>query len=113
VQQPFQAARPVRMAVRFAMTVAIRVTVTVAVGVLVEVPVAVLVLVPVAVLMPVLVTVPVLVVMPVPVAVIRAGHFIHASILREQMRFRTSTTTSCAHVRKECNNPVIPASNPP
>jgi hypothetical protein len=49
----------------------------------------------------------------VQVTVARGGHFIHASILREEMRFRTSTTTSRAHMRKGRNNPGIPAGNSP
>jgi len=55
---------------------------------------------------PGLVTVPViiLVAMPVTVAVARAGHFIHAFILREEIRFRTSTITRNAHVRNARNN---------
>src|SRR5580692_6881927 len=79
------------MVMRLAVTVIIRIVMTVTVGVLV--------------------TVGALVAVPVPVDVAGAGHFIHGSILREEMRFRTSTTTSPAHMRKERNNPGIPGSN--
>ena len=85
------------MVMRLAVTVIIRIVMTVTVGVLVTVGA--------------LVAVPVLGDVPVPVDVAGAGHFIHGSILREEMRFRTSTTTSPAHMRKERNNPGIPGSN--
>jgi len=90
VPQPVQALRPVLMAMRLAMTVAIRM--------------AMLVTVPV--LMTVLVLV--LVARPVTVAVARAGHFIHAFILREEVHFRTSAITMNAHMRNAGNNVLNP-----
>jgi hypothetical protein len=62
---------------------------------------------PVTVPVLVLVLVLVLVAMPVTVAVARAGHFLHAFILREEIRFRTSTTTRNAHMRNERNNSLL------
>jgi hypothetical protein len=99
VQQPAQAACLVLMVMRLAVTVTIRMVMTVTIRIVMTVTVGVLV------------TGPVLVAVGVPVDAARAGHFIHGSILREEMRFRTSTTTSRAHMRKERNNPGIPASN--
>ena len=76
-------------------------------------PVLVVMRMAVPVTVPVLVEMAVLVAVSMQVIVARGGHFIHASILREEMRFRTSTTTSRAHMRKGRNNPGIPAGHSP
>jgi len=41
---------------------------------------------------------------PVVVTAARAVRLAHASILRDEIRFRTSTTTRTAHLRNERNN---------
>jgi hypothetical protein len=115
VEQPAQAACPVLVVMRMIMMAAsvIVMLMPAAVPVLVVMRVAVPVVMAILVAMTVVVQIAILVAVSMRVSVARGGHLIHASILREEMRFRTSTTTSRAHMRKGRNNPGIPAGNSP
>jgi hypothetical protein len=115
MQQPAQAAFPVLVVMRVILmaVIAIVMLMPAAAPVLVVMRMAVPVTVPVLVEMAVVVEMAVLAAVSMQVLVARGGHFIHASILREEMRFRTSTTTSRAHMRKGRNNPGIPAGHSP
>ena len=85
--------------------------------VVIRVMVPMLVAVPVTWLIRVVMAVPVpdriAMLMAVTVPVGRAGHLIHASIVRDELRFRTSTITRDAHMRNERNNMLVPGSNSP
>jgi hypothetical protein len=59
--------------------------------------------------MPEMVAVMVAALMIMPVA--RAGRLAHAAIVRDEMRFRTSTVTRNAHLPKGRNYPAVSRSN--
>jgi len=68
------------------------------------VPVMKFVLVAMAVTVSVRIAVPMPIPMAVTVPVGRAGDLTHATIVRDELRFRTSTITRYAHMRNERNN---------
>ena len=111
VQHPVKNPRPVLMPVRLTvlMTVLMPVLMTLVATVLMTLVVPVLMTLVVPVVMAALLPVAMLVLVPVA----RAGHRIHASILRDEMRFRTSTITRYAHMRNKRNNMAPSESNLP